>query len=637
MKIPEISFEVGVNELVKSVADIFKIANDEISNLLEFGLTDYLINQASKYWETNSFLHQERKVNFIKTYYPISVSEPTENKSYFLNEPIGQLRTNRFVTIIGNAGSGKSTLTKFIFLSALKEQKRIPILIELRLFNDEQINFENYILNKLLKSEIKPNEDILYRALRKGKFIFIFDGYDELYSSKINKVITEINDFIDRFQHNYFIVTSRPGAGAERINRFKPFYVNSLKFLDVINFVYKAVDNLERQQNVLNEIRKKENKNYVEYLSNPLLLSMFLITFKSHPEIPKSKSGFYRNVYETLYSKHDGIDNNSFKRERVSGLDKNDFETLISIFSYISFTNGLYIFSEEVITTILRNIRHTYTELPKYDESKLLKDLYTTIGIIIKDGTEYQFPHRTLQEYFAANFIHLIAQNASHKELLYSKFISTLFTEGQDDYKHFLDLCSELDNHNFTKYCILPALKNLRRELNDNDIINVIKTLITHSTIIYQINCRYTAKIGKKKFQEINTLTIRFNYNRIIYQPIFNQIELVELLEWFPTLLASSDMTKSLNNFINRNFRYFELLRNGKYQYEFKLQDYSKSKEFNGVELFNLITEVLIDKDIEKKVKLTTAKLDRKIEELENTIDQNFNDITNLIKNIRQH
>ena len=53
-----------------------------------------------------------------------------------------------------------------------------------------------------------------------------------------------------------------------------------------------------------------------------------------------------------------------------------------------------------------------------------MQDLQVAIGIITQEGTEYTYPHRSLQEYFAASYIASLSEY--NKEKIYKKFIRHL-------------------------------------------------------------------------------------------------------------------------------------------------------------------------------------------------------------------
>lgn len=120
-------------------------------------------------------------------------------------------------------------LTRHIFLLSAENCKHIPIIIELRNLNNCKETIEEYITRIISQNKISPNHKITERILKEGNFIFLLDGYDEIYSENKDKITTDIENFVDRYNKNVFIVTSRPGANAESLTRFDNFEVQSLK------------------------------------------------------------------------------------------------------------------------------------------------------------------------------------------------------------------------------------------------------------------------------------------------------------------------------------------------------------------------------------------------------------------------
>ncbi len=186
-----------------------------------------------------------------------------------------------------------------------------------------------------------------------------------------------------------------PLRGIEHFPRFIDFTVCALDREEIYNFVTLMVDNVERRNRILHSINNPVNEDYFEYLQVPLLLSMFVLVFENHPEIPRKKSAFYRNVFDTLYSKHDGINKNSFTRERRTGLQREDFKEVLSLFSFSTLTEGQYSYTYEMLTDTFTKVKGA--SKIKYDNDSLVYDLHTSISILILDGFEYRFPHLSMQ------------------------------------------------------------------------------------------------------------------------------------------------------------------------------------------------------------------------------------------------
>lgn len=295
--------------------------------------------------------------------------------------------------------------------------------------------------------------------------MFLLDGYDEIFSNKKQQINSQIELFVDSYSQNRFLITTRPGSGIEGFPRFYDFRVNSLEDKDVEGFISKIVDAGERKDRIIKIIKDPKNKNYFEYLRNPLLLSMFILAFENHPEIPQRKSAFYRNVFDTLYSRHDGITKNSFPREKITKLQRDDFEYLLTIFSYLTLIEGRYSFTQEYLSDTLAKVKNSTTY--NFVIEDIIYDLRTSISILILDGFEYSFPHRSMQEYFTALFVNRLPTEKKNKA--YSN-LSKALQESTTDYSfNFWSLCYELDETVFVSNFLIPQLKKIYKKLENKE------------------------------------------------------------------------------------------------------------------------------------------------------------------------
>jgi len=357
-------------------------------------------------------------------------------------------KESNFITIIGTAGSGKSTLTKHLLINSIETEFKIPIKIELRYLNTYQKNLIDYIEEKIFKlNKIATSNRIIDKLLSKGLFVIIFDGYDEIDIEKKEEINQNIEDISKLYSQNYYLLTSRPYSNAESLTSFSTYYINSLNSNQIEQFIRKQLHEtrIDFANNIIENIKNEENRPFKSFLSNPLLLSMFILTYQTYTNIPPLKSTFYWQVFETLYSFHDSVEKSSFERKKVSGLTKEEFVMLLEIFSYITMIENKLVYDKQYLYKKLNYIKSKKNKL-SFDNDKLLDDLKSAICILVEDGLEYTFPHKSLQEYFAALFISKLGLESKLK--FYEKTLS-YFTKPTANivfpYVNFYSLLMELD------------------------------------------------------------------------------------------------------------------------------------------------------------------------------------------------
>ncbi len=449
--------------LINPIIKLFEKIGNEWDNSFKNGLSEYLHSQTEKYYLTNTFLYLNEKVKFYDIYYPIK-AKYKELSTDFIEDFEDVLINYKNIALIGIAGCGKTTLIRHIFLNSILTKNKIPILIELRNLNTFSGTLESLILEKVLKTKTKPSEEIFKRTLNSGKYVFLLDGFDEIFSEKRVEIVRQIELFIDSNSGNNFIISSRPGSNVENFPRFYPFTVEELTSRDIVKFVNINVKIEETNKRILEVINENKNADYKNYLKNPLLLSMFILAIYSHPEIPSRKNIFYKNVFDTLYSRHDAHTKNSFLREKFAKLEREDYEVILEKFSFIASIEGKFEFSEEYLTEVFYRIKLQSNYSYKIDD--LIKDYKSQISILLQDGFIFTFPHRSMQEYFMARFVSKLPEKS---KIDFYKKLKIISKNSNDNQNNFFLMCEELDKIALYKYHVIPLLKNFITSISGDD------------------------------------------------------------------------------------------------------------------------------------------------------------------------
>jgi len=147
---------------IKEITSIFKGPIDKImsfigtelrqafsNRLLEYQKEEYKRNYYSK-----TILHRAEPKPLDEFYQPLFISEnktPYDNKRISTHSVSKLLNKWNYITLIGSAGSGKSTIIKYLFTNCFDEGYRIPIKIELRYLNEYKGNINDYIFQEIFK------------------------------------------------------------------------------------------------------------------------------------------------------------------------------------------------------------------------------------------------------------------------------------------------------------------------------------------------------------------------------------------------------------------------------------------------------------------------------------------------------
>lgn len=455
-----------LNVFKERIASVVDQQIDEVSQLLDKGFNIYTNNWWEKINKVKTFLFYENPVCFDKIYMPLSVKYSDTSRRFLVDNPLNTLFKNtNYITVLGHAGSGKTMLMKHCFLSCIKTGEMIPMIIELRKLNEYGGSIEDYITNVIFKFDLVKNKKILTRLLFEGEFIFFLDGYDEISLDLKERRTAEIEEFVDRYNKNLFLLTSRPGANAEIMSRFTTYHMCELSDDEIKVFVNTHTSLMSDDEGecksiadkMLSSIFSEKNSAFKDYLKNPLLLSMFMLTFRMNPEIPSRRSDFYFNVFETLFVKHDvKSKSGGYIHDRKCHLEKEDYQNILKWFSYISYFQYRYVFDDRYLDEVFQRIRKRLSL--EYSTNDLVYDLTVSISILLIDGLDYNFPHRSMQEYFAAYLISSLPEELKRNNIYGDKLLKVRRTS---DF-NFWSLCEEMDDYCFKTYFILPLLKEIR-------------------------------------------------------------------------------------------------------------------------------------------------------------------------------
>lgn len=276
-RLTEIVVSAFIKELSSDIKSLFKGALDEAKQFLENGIKSYIENQHSRFISTKTILKGNTPSYFYDVYHPLNIKNDKHTTA--TTSINSTFEKSKYITVVGDAGSGKSTLVKHLFLRALNERNTIPVFIELRYVTNERNSIELYIKEKIFSGKLSENTNILERMLSNGNFLFFLDGYDEI-AGESKKAVTEgINNFIERYGKNKYLLTTRPYSDIGQLPLFHNYNIEQLSKEkgDIDAFIDRQ---LKEEPELATQIKKSIKEAKVSYI-NSFLKNLYYCRYTS--------------------------------------------------------------------------------------------------------------------------------------------------------------------------------------------------------------------------------------------------------------------------------------------------------------------------------------------------------------------
>lgn len=468
----------NVESLFDSSKSFITDKTNKLKARLRRTFIDYLESIERKYSSTKTIIYRDTPQSIKQFYEPIDlVNDRTRLESPSIDD---LLDLKKPIIITGTGGSGKSTFLKYLLLNSIELTKKIPIFIELRDVEKQELSLIDFIYKNLQLKKVNLEPEYLEQAFDKGNFVFLLDGFDELSPLYAQELGNEIDIISQSYSDCDFIVTSRPGQDFISWTNFIELRTVPLTLEKAVSLVKRLNFDSEIKTNFIQELENNLYNSHRSFFENPLLLSIMLITFRDSASIPSELHNFYSLAFEALYYRHDA--SKSFKRPTLTNLPVNKGKDIMAAFSLITYLKTQTSFNRHELKDYLSKAMKLVD--CESDINDLITDLLRAFCMLLQDGTVYEFTHRSFQEYFSACY--LVAASEKNQIQLIKEFSKRADTDIT------LQLAFGMNPKMIEEKLIIPFLTDFKEKIGFKKSIN--KTVFKKFAKIYFDDVSYHRK-----------------------------------------------------------------------------------------------------------------------------------------------
>jgi len=319
------------------------------------------------------------------------------------------------ILITGTAGQGKSVLMRYLAVQELRKGRRIPLFIELRRV-DKTIDLNSLLRMQLNLASDGTEDEILEHLFKRGNVTLLLDGFDEVPREFALNVRDKLFSLAAKHKSIQIVISSRPGALCSHLQDLPNLVSAEVAALNEEEF-RPFLRKIGTDEVVIQRLVEAINASSTEVkklLNTPLMLTLLVLTCGGKQQIPDTLPEFYDSLFRVLAVMHDET-KPGYVREMATKLTYSELEQVFECFAFVS--------REKFDKTSLSPIQfeESVKDAVSYTGKQCTvegfrTDVSETVCLMVREGIDTTFIHKSIQEYYTARFIKSLPDNEAAME-----------------------------------------------------------------------------------------------------------------------------------------------------------------------------------------------------------------------------
>lgn len=401
--------------------DLYKTSSGGVKKLFEkwanAGEVDKLISKVSDIGKVRT-ISSRQLIDLPSIYYPSKVSLDGVIISSSKIDDMLQASDRTSIVLTGTVGQGKSIFVRYLALQEVLQMKGLPVFIELRHAE------KGKTLQKLIESQLiylgfggRVNDELVDHLFSRRLVALFLDGFDEVKREVVTDILDEIQCLQAKYPHLRILVSSRPTAISGFLDKLVGFAraeLVPLKESDFKPFFDKIGVEEEARNRLLNAI-KMSSLEVKKLITTPLMLTLVANSCGNRVNLPENLPDFFDALFGLMVTTHDES-KPGYVRERSTSLSNSQFQGFFQAFCFVAKENcdAISMTPSQVSDCVSQSSSITGQ---KCSDKNFLKDITDVACLMVRDGLNYSFIHKSIREYFSAAFIKSIESEDIAKAL----------------------------------------------------------------------------------------------------------------------------------------------------------------------------------------------------------------------------